>query len=59
VKHKNFFETQFKNAGILPYTEAFKQVSGKFCFPKPILLYEKPPLAVYGFFVRIASIFAV
>jgi len=36
-KAKNFSQTQFKNAGILLYSEAFEQVSGKFCLPKPFI----------------------
>jgi len=38
-KAKNFSQAKLKNAGILPYSEAFKQASGKFCLPKPIYPY--------------------
>jgi len=45
VRQKNFSQTQFKNTGILPYSEAFEQVSGKFCLPKPFIpIWLKPKL---------------
>lgn len=34
------FETQFKNAGILPYFKGFKQAYESFDFPKPFYPYS-------------------
>jgi len=46
-KAKNFSQTQFKNAGILPYSEAFEQISGKFCLSKPFIpIWFKPILII-------------
>jgi len=36
-KAKNFSQAKLKNAGILSYSEAFKQALGKFFLPKPFI----------------------